>query len=174
MGLPVAIAAVSLVGFMALSICFANCRQRNNDRNEATLSSERQRQRRSMRKDLIESKLVVHEWLNDDATDQESNVANGSSKQNADSEVLSANMERLQRLSMLRGADELSPPASSLSYGEADCAICLKNFEKGERVCEASNIQCVHLFHEICMSSWLLKHSRCPICRAPYLKETAA
>lgn len=50
------------------------------------------------------------------------------------------------------------------------CSICLEDFEDGDIVCQSPN--CRHIFHEDCMSEWLLRHDDCPCCRSPYLSST--
>ena len=36
------------------------------------------------------------------------------------------------------------------------CAVCLMGYEVSERVCWASNRECTHVFHEDCISQWLI------------------
>lgn len=43
-----------------------------------------------------------------------------------------------------------------------ECPICLKMFEKGEKV---STLPCKHKFHSLCVKTWLAKSSNCPLCR---------
>ena len=51
------------------------------------------------------------------------------------------------------------------------CAICLGNYEVGEKVVWSSNEECPHAFHEECMVDWLTKMldgTPCPCCRADF------
>lgn len=47
---------------------------------------------------------------------------------------------------------------------DADCAVCLCEFDQGETV-KVLTI-CGHLFHADCVDTWLLSHTSCPLCRA--------
>ena len=40
------------------------------------------------------------------------------------------------------------------------CAICLSEFEKGDRVCWSSNANCSHVFHEDCILQWLMSSGK--------------
>lgn len=50
-----------------------------------------------------------------------------------------------------------------------ECQICLEYFQVGDRICWSRNLNCIHVFHYNCLESWLLKHEKCPLCRATYL-----
>lgn len=54
------------------------------------------------------------------------------------------------------------------------CSICLQNYEVGDDICWSPNETCKHAFHTECLSSWLMKHDNCPLCREDYLKVTDA
>lgn len=56
---------------------------------------------------------------------------------------------------------------------EEDCAICLGQFEDGDR-CSVMPI-CHHEFHRDCIANWLLaQHNTCPLCRAKLQWSLAA
>ncbi|KAL0918544.1 hypothetical protein M5K25_010558 [Dendrobium thyrsiflorum] len=47
---------------------------------------------------------------------------------------------------------------------ECDCAVCLNEFEDGEKI---RNLPlCGHSFHIDCIDMWFSSHSNCPLCRA--------
>lgn len=46
----------------------------------------------------------------------------------------------------------------------ADCAICLGEFEEGEWLKHLPN--CSHSFHACCIDTWFQSHSNCPLCRS--------
>jgi Ring finger domain len=60
-------------------------------------------------------------------------------------------------------------PISSYSGAEKDagtspdCAVCISQFQRGEKVRQLP--KCNHLFHVDCIDMWLYSHSTCPICR---------
>ncbi|XWS38933.1 hypothetical protein CRYUN_Cryun18bG0006300 [Craigia yunnanensis] len=43
-----------------------------------------------------------------------------------------------------------------------DCPICLEELEVGS---EAACMPCSHVFHDLCIATWLNKKKRCPCCR---------
>ncbi|GMH08290.1 hypothetical protein Nepgr_010130 [Nepenthes gracilis] len=53
--------------------------------------------------------------------------------------------------------DEAAPPL--------ECAVCLSEFEEGER--GRLLPKCNHSFHLDCIDMWLHSHSTCPLCRSP-------
>lgn len=51
------------------------------------------------------------------------------------------------------------------------CAVCLAEYEVGERIVWSSNPQCVHVFHVDCCVDWLVKmqpETPCPCCRQEF------
>ncbi|CAA7040503.1 unnamed protein product [Microthlaspi erraticum] len=50
-----------------------------------------------------------------------------------------------------------------LAGAEAECAICLSEFEQGESIQVLE--KCHHGFHVKCIHKWLSSRSSCPICR---------
>ena len=56
---------------------------------------------------------------------------------------------------------------------EADtslCPICLEQFKNGDDICCSRNLECGHVFHLSCITSWLMTHDDCPLCRADYFE----
>jgi len=52
------------------------------------------------------------------------------------------------------------------------CTICLTQYIPGDSVVWSINPRCNHVFHETCITSWLArkrKHPLCPCCRQPFL-----
>ncbi|XP_060857873.1 uncharacterized protein LOC132935361 isoform X2 [Metopolophium dirhodum] len=42
------------------------------------------------------------------------------------------------------------------------CTVCLDEYELGE---EAIKLTCSHIFHEKCITHWIIMHGTCPVCR---------
>ncbi len=66
------------------------------------------------------------------------------------------------------------------TYGE-ECNICLSQFQVGDHAAWRSRrgaddrgevVPCNHVFHEECITRWLLVRDRCPICRETYFPES--
>lgn len=56
-------------------------------------------------------------------------------------------------------------------YGE-ECNVCLAHFQVGDRVATSKDsAQCSHIFHDECISRWLLVRDGCPICRRSYFPD---
>ncbi|CAK0849887.1 unnamed protein product, partial [Prorocentrum cordatum] len=79
---------------------------------------------------------------------------------------------RLSRYEALRAALPMSafPGRCSEACGGAggeaqECPICLVEFEQGDRVLR---LECLHLFHEKCVDSWLQKRLDCPVCQTSF------
>ncbi|XP_020595236.1 RING-H2 finger protein ATL2-like [Phalaenopsis equestris] len=47
---------------------------------------------------------------------------------------------------------------------ECDCAVCLNEFEDGQKIRKLP--VCGHSFHIDCIDMWFSSHSNCPLCRA--------
>ncbi|KAJ7974399.1 RING/U-box superfamily protein [Quillaja saponaria] len=65
--------------------------------------------------------------------------------------VSPASKESIEALSRVKVTEE-----------DADCVICLEEFEVGG---EATEMPCKHRFHSACIEKWLGIHGSCPICR---------
>jgi hypothetical protein len=51
---------------------------------------------------------------------------------------------------------------SQLNIEQADCTVCLTDFQDGDRV---RLLQCSHVFHTACIDEWLGRDAHCPLCR---------
>lgn len=51
------------------------------------------------------------------------------------------------------------------------CSICLVSFKDRDKISWSTNEHCTHTFHMRCISSWLFKHTDCPMCREVFLCE---
>jgi hypothetical protein len=51
-----------------------------------------------------------------------------------------------------------------------ECSICLENYKGGETICLPNIEDCIHVFHENCISAWLTDHDDCPLCRTDLMK----
>lgn len=61
--------------------------------------------------------------------------------------------------------DEMKRPVTDSELREhTECAICLNEFIKGDKVAQ---LPCGHIFHSDCVGCWLFEHPNCPICREP-------
>jgi len=56
---------------------------------------------------------------------------------------------------------------------EEECIICFSNFQVGDLVAWSKDQikGCTHMFHDECVTRWLLVQDCCPICRRSYLNE---
>lgn len=52
------------------------------------------------------------------------------------------------------------------------CDICLLDYEVGEEVAWSNNEGCIHAFHKECITDWLLRNPKCPLCRRDYVEDT--
>lgn len=146
-------------------------------------------QAQERRREWISQHLAAKEWIpktriEEDASATSSDVSAASSADADDEELaiqavpfdapvhLSVINERQTAKMCPMGCDDDTDDAVSLSDDRPGCAICLGAFEDRQLVCESSNTSCEHTFHEVCMSSWLLKHDDCPMCRQTYLLKT--
>ena len=56
----------------------------------------------------------------------------------------------------------------------AECRICLANFVAGDKIIHSPNPDCIHIFHDTCILSWLSESkakSDCPCCRLAFIPE---
>lgn len=57
---------------------------------------------------------------------------------------------------------------SQLSDENKDCIICLKKFNKLDKI---TILPCAHIFHSLCVETWLKEKQICPICQIPIVKS---
>jgi len=57
----------------------------------------------------------------------------------------------------------------STVYSPKSCSICLEKYKIDDDICWSKRDSCPHAFHEECLTQWLMRHSRCPLCRETYL-----
>lgn len=60
-----------------------------------------------------------------------------------------------------RTSEDLPNVEIQVTEGQG-CAICISEYELGEKV---KQLQCWHKFHEECLKEWLKEHVTCPLCR---------
>lgn len=186
---------ISCVLFVLLWFIILNCianreQQRILAMQQAARANDVQEQRQTKMERLstIHEKLLVHDWKENHRTDVsyggesfESAPRRNMDRNNSNETFL---LDKLQQMSKLGsvgepGGGDVTVTSFDSLDGEDDedkdeeCAICLLKFEKGDRVCESNNTACHHVFHEDCMTRWLLKQDLCPICRCTYLEGPA-
>ena len=52
--------------------------------------------------------------------------------------------------------------ANNLSEDKKKCLICLDEFKNGQN---SIILPCIHLFHSICIKTWMAKENFCPLCK---------
>ena len=86
-----------------------------------------------------------------------SNINNDSNNSNNSNDINDSNDDYNSQLNsrILENVDKLNPE-------KRRCTICLENFAKFDKVI---NLNCLHMFHDNCIKTWLKKKSYCPICK---------
>ena len=84
-----------------------------------------------------------------------------------------ARMIRVDKLTrdqvLLLDEEEYKPEITDENDEAACCAICLEEFELGEKV---RVLPCGHKFHEDCLIPWLTeRHASCPLCKMDVLQH---
>ena len=69
-----------------------------------------------------------------------------------------------QRLNSMEDPNRI---IQSTVTSEEHCGICLENIGLGKVV--AKGRHCVHLFHNTCISGWVMEHNACPLCRHEFV-----
>uniref|UniRef100_A0A7N0UZ21 RING-type domain-containing protein n=1 Tax=Kalanchoe fedtschenkoi TaxID=63787 RepID=A0A7N0UZ21_KALFE len=71
--------------------------------------------------------------------------------------------ETIVRRAYARLQAEIGKMVKTVAEGGGVCAICLNELEAG-RV--AATLPCTHVFHKVCVATWLWENHSCPTCRA--------
>ncbi|KAF7095383.1 hypothetical protein CFC21_097566 [Triticum aestivum] len=69
----------------------------------------------------------------------------------------------IRRIPTLRYRESKQPQAPQ-AQAASECAVCLSEFQEGERLRLLP--PCLHLFHIDCIDAWLHATANCPLCRA--------
>lgn len=74
---------------------------------------------------------------------------------------IGATQDEIDRLPtrILKPTDDILMSAEN---HQSRCAICLENYQAGERV---RTVPCLHSFHSNCIDQWLKERALCPICK---------
>lgn len=55
---------------------------------------------------------------------------------------------------------------------DAECSICLEQYQRGDVICASKKKECNHLFHKKCLMEWMMiNNDRCPLCRVDFMKD---
>lgn len=58
---------------------------------------------------------------------------------------------------------------SHANHANQDCVICMSEMKPDKN--EIKNTHCNHMFHRACLTSWLINHTTCPLCRGDIMEE---
>lgn len=61
-----------------------------------------------------------------------------------------------------------SLPTMEIHNADETCSICIDNFNIKTKCIV---LPCTHLFHQDCISKWLLQNDSCPICRYSIIQK---
>ncbi|KAG8091029.1 hypothetical protein GUJ93_ZPchr0011g27371 [Zizania palustris] len=63
------------------------------------------------------------------------------------------------------------PETKAADARQAECAVCLEDFEADDKL---KTMPCSHSFHDRCISDWLRVSRTCPLCRHALPKQQSA
>lgn len=88
-------------------------------------------------------------------SDEAENGDDASASVEDDPEIRAAEvLSKLQRIPWAQACNE--------GCDEVECPMCLEEYVSGE---EVLSLPCKHVFHEACLSPWLIKSLQCPMCK---------
>lgn len=126
---------------------------------------------------LQKRQKTIHRWLITKTIPHptDTNKAAGSSSSTANSSNISSNSNSSKSNSSTTGTSCDDNENVDIETGNDDddddyareCMICMEPFAGGESV--SWSIHCDHVFHDVCLTEWLMKHATCPYCRQPVL-----
>ncbi|GAV86085.1 zf-RING_2 domain-containing protein [Cephalotus follicularis] len=86
--------------------------------------------------------------------------------------VTKSNKRLISTTQYLKFIEEKYPTTqykNHLRLDSSDCAVCLSEFEKGEKT---RTLKCKHTFHKDCLDRWLQQYwATCPLCRTKVLPD---
>ncbi|XP_074560490.1 NEP1-interacting protein 1-like [Curcuma longa] len=74
--------------------------------------------------------------------------------------TMGLSLEEVEKLPKCKTTDKDSVDASG---EKISCSVCLQELETGEMARRLPI--CQHMFHLLCIDSWLIRHASCPLCR---------
>lgn len=79
-----------------------------------------------------------------------------------DQDFYSASVMQSQSKLTQNNTPSISVSSYKCTRDDLVCPICLEKVKTGEDI---TSLPCVHTFHYTCISTWLHKNPRCPVCR---------
>lgn len=55
------------------------------------------------------------------------------------------------------------------SFNQENCSICYEEYKQGEKL---KQLNCKHVYHINCISAWLNKEKKCPMCKDEVLSQS--
>ena len=137
--------------------------------NVRAFSLEEQQLRKSnLAKAWVEHKMIVGE---ESIVEMKSKECCGESENDEQGRSIEEGLFELQHI-----------PVPGFKVGEttkrrtaaSHCAICLESYRPDDSIVWSANAACVHIFHEQCMLSWIMKRFKpdCPVCRQNFVNLT--
>ena len=121
------------------------------------------------RADFLKKNLVVREWKGDGSDTDASSATDHHEVEDVNANGIHDVQNQLSVIQTEE--DDDGDDCLEEEHRKDECPICLAPFENHDRVCESNNSDCRHVFHEECLTPWLVNHNRCPVCRNNYLIE---